>query len=92
MSIIVERIDYLEEEGFWYINTMDVFFRLHDKKCFSIEYIEKNELDIIRKNVAKYLPPWCRGIVYYFNKKPNQHDRNYLDNELQNYLDIPIKV
>lgn len=82
MSDVREKIALVEKEGFKYVRDRDIFCRPSDKKCFSLEYIEDNEIDIIKKKISEH-PRTTGRIVYYFNGTLSGTQRNVLDKELK---------
>jgi hypothetical protein len=80
---ISDKIDVLKKKGYKFIFDRDIFFNNKDRKCFSLEFIEDNPIDVIE---LKLKEPVEEDIIFYFNKQPSDNVRLELAREIESLI------
>jgi len=76
---ISDKIDVLNKRGYKFVFDRDIFFNNKDRKCFSLEFIEDNPIEVIE---SKLREPVEDDITFYFNKPPSENVRYELAREI----------
>jgi hypothetical protein len=77
---ISNKINILERKGYKYILDRDIFCNINDKKCFSLEFLEDNPIEVIE---SKLREPIKNNIIFYFNIEPSDNARAELENDIK---------
>ncbi len=79
-SDIFNKITILEQRGYKYVFDRDIFYNNIDKKCFSLEFLEDNSIEVIKSKIKE---PVKDNIIFYFNVVPSENGRLELENEIK---------
>jgi hypothetical protein len=77
---ISDKIDVLQKKGYKFVFDRDIFCNNKDRKCFSLEFIEDNPIDVIE---SKLREPVEEDIKFYFNEFPSENVRLELAREIE---------
>lgn len=76
---ISDKIDILNKRGYKFVFDRDIFCNNKDRKCFSLEFIEDNPIEVIESKIGE---PVEEDITFYFNKPPSGNVRLELAREI----------
>lgn len=79
-----DKFHLLANSGYQFVFDRDIYCNLNARKCFSLEFVEDNSIDIIKNRLLKPSP--SSGIDFYFNEQPPDNIREELEKELENFF------
>jgi hypothetical protein len=76
---ISDKIGILQQQGYKFIFDRDIFCNYRKRKCFSLEFIEDNPIEVIQSKLSE---PVKATIAFYFNRPPSRTVREVLKREI----------
>ena len=77
---ISDKIDVLQKKGYKFVFDRDIFCNNKDRKCFSLEFIEDNPIEVIE---SKLREPVEEAIKFYFRSELSDNVRSELVREIE---------